>query len=84
MATVPLYPPFEQFLDEVVEKWTPEQILAMEANEQEQRRAEELLDKNNEGELTAEEKIELQQMLEFERLMSLLKAKAAYRLSQSS
>ena len=78
MATVNLYPPYEKFLDEVIQKMTPEQILAIEPTEEEQQRAEELLDKNNENELTTAEKIELQQMLEFERFMSLLKAKAAY------
>ena len=49
MASVNLYPPYEKFLDE--------------ASEEEQRRAEELLDRDNEGILTPEEKIELQQCL---------------------
>ena len=84
MATVSIYPPYDRFLDEVIAKMTPEQILAIEATEEEQQRAEELLEKNNEGELTPQEKIEVQQMLEFERFMSLLKAKAVYTLSQSS
>lgn len=83
MATAKLLPSYERFLDRVVESMTPAVILAFKVTEEEQKRAEELLDKNNEGELTDEERYELEQMLHFDRLVSALKAKAAYALRES-
>jgi hypothetical protein len=83
MATAKLVPSYERFLDRVVETMTPEEILAFRVSEAEQERAEELLDKNNEGELTAEERAELEQMLEFEELMMLLKIRAESVLQNS-
>lgn len=83
MATAKLVPSYERFLDRVVESMTPEEILAFQVSEAEQQRAEELLDKNNEGQLTAEERVELEQMLQFEELMTLLKVRAAYELCKS-
>jgi hypothetical protein len=80
MATAKLVPSYERFLDRVVETMTPEEILAFRVSEAEQQRAEELLDKNNEGEITAEERVELEQMLEFEELVTLLNVRAAYQL----
>jgi trans-aconitate methyltransferase len=83
MATAKLVPSYERFLDRVVETMTPEEILAFKVPDEEQRRAEELLDKNNEGELTVEERAELEQMLEFEELMMLLKIRAESVLQKS-
>jgi methylase of polypeptide subunit release factors len=76
MATAKLVPSYERFLDRVVESMTPQEILAFQVSEAERERAEELLEKNNEGELTAEERAELEQMLEFEEFMMLLKIRA--------
>lgn len=83
MATAKLVPSYERFLDRVVETMTPEEILAFRVSEAEQERAEELLNKNNEGDLTAEERAELEQMLEFEELMMLLKIRAESVLQNS-
>jgi hypothetical protein len=83
MATVNLAPSYARFLDRVVESLTPEEILAFHVSEEEQCRADELLDKNNENELTAEEKVELEQMVQFDEMMTLLKVRAAYKLRQS-
>jgi hypothetical protein len=83
MATAKLVPSYERFLDRVVETMTPEEILAFRVSDAEQRRAEELLDKNNEGELTDEENAELEQMLQFEELMMLLKIRAESMLQKS-
>lgn len=73
---------FDRFLDEVVSRMTPAEILAFKLSESEQERVEELLERNNEGDLTPEERRELQQVVEIERVMALLKAKAAYTISQ--
>ena len=73
---------FDKFLDEIVAKMTPAEILAFQLSEEEQDRIDDLLDRNNEGDLNTVEKGELQQIVELERIMALLKAKAAYSLSQ--
>ena len=74
--------PYDLFLDQVVARMTPDQILAYQLPDDEQEHVDELLDRNNDGELTATEKVELQDLLQFERLMSRLKARAALLLSQ--
>jgi hypothetical protein len=81
MATT-LLPSYDRLISHIVEKWSPEEILAFQVSDEEQERAEYLLDQNNEGRLTSEEYAELQQMLHFDRLVSLFKAKAAYALSE--
>lgn len=81
MATT-LMPAYERLVSSIVDGMTPEEILAFKVSDEEQERAEYLLDQNNEGKLTPEEDAELQQMLYFDRFVSLLKAKAAYALSQ--
>jgi hypothetical protein len=82
MAVAQMPTTFDKFLDEIVAKMTPEEILTFQLSEAEQDRIDDLLDRNNEGDLTALEKGELQQIVELERIMALLKAKAAYSLSQ--
>ncbi len=81
MATT-LLPSYDRVLNHIVSNWTPEEILVFQVSDEEQERAEYLLDQNNEDRLTPEESVELQEMLQFDRFMSLLKAKAAYTLSQ--
>jgi hypothetical protein len=82
MAVAHMPSTFDKFLDEIVAKMTPVEILAFQLSEEEQDRIDDLLDRNNDGDLNAIEKGELQQIVELERIMSLLKAKAAYSLSQ--
>ncbi len=55
MATAKLVPSYERFLDRVVESMTPEEILAFKVTEEEQKRVNELLDRNNENPLTEQE-----------------------------
>jgi hypothetical protein len=69
-------PAFDAFLDYLVEKATPQEILAFSVSEEEQERAGELLERQNAGKLTPDEKMELDRMLEFDRWISLIKAKA--------
>ncbi|MBI5667191.1 MAG: hypothetical protein HZC41_04215 [Chloroflexi bacterium] len=83
MAANAVSPVYQELVEYLAQSATPEQILAFKVSATMQRRADELLDKNNEGELTPEETIELQQMLQFERMVSLLKAQAAGMLKQS-
>jgi hypothetical protein len=78
-----LSPVYDDFLDFMIEKATPQEILAYSASRVAQERAEVLLEKNNSGTLTPEEAEELQQMLQVDRLISVLKARALEALSHS-
>jgi hypothetical protein len=71
-----------EFFDYLIDKATPEEILAYKASEQEQERAYELLDKNNAGTLTPEEAVELAEMQEVNRLVALVKARALRKLNE--
>jgi hypothetical protein len=75
---------YTQLVEHLAKTATPEEILAFKISEDAQQRADELLERNNEGELTPDESHELQQMLEFERMMTVLKAKALVALKQRS
>jgi hypothetical protein len=76
MAIANILPDYDKFLDFLVEKATPEEILAFRVSESLQARADELSELNKEGKLTSQQIIELQQMLEFDEWVSLLKSKA--------
>jgi hypothetical protein len=80
MATSSVLPAFDAFLDYLVEKATPQEILAFSVPPEGQERASELLERQNAGVLTPIEAIELDRMREFDRLVSLLKAKALARM----
>ena len=73
----------EEFFDFLVGKAKPEEIIAFQISEEAKQRARELIERNNEGILTPVERAELDQMLEFERMFAVLKAKALKALNQS-
>jgi hypothetical protein len=81
MASPALSPIYGELIDYLVQKATPEEILAFRLSEMAQERAESLTERNKAGTLTPEEKVELDQMLEFDQLVSLLKAKAVQALN---
>jgi hypothetical protein len=76
---MPITPASPRLLDEVAEflasSPTPEQILAFRPSEPVQRRARELLARQNAGQLTREEERELAQFENTEILMRLVKAR---------
>ncbi len=76
MSTTHLAPVYDYFLAFLVEKATPQEILAFTIPVQEQQRAIILLDKQDEGTLTPEERGELEQMQRVDLLVSALKARA--------
>lgn len=82
MLTAHVPPIYDELLDFLLEKAMPEEILAFQASPNAQSRAEYLLKKNNAGELSPAEEIELAQMLYFDRKISVLKAKAAATLRE--
>jgi len=75
-VSVNLLPLYDEFLDYLIEKATPQEILAFQASPEAQATAQDLIERNNAGTLTPDETRVLNQMLEFERMMSVLKAKA--------
>lgn len=77
MAALPnLLPVYDKFLEYLVEKATPGEILAFQVSEDERDYAQRLIERNNEGTITAEEAQYLAQIVEFDLLISVLKAKA--------
>lgn len=78
-----LSPVYDDLLDYLIEKASPQEILAFKASAMAEQRAEELLEKNSAGTLTLDETAELQQMLQVDRLMSVLKARALEAISNS-
>ncbi len=71
-----LAPVYDYFLDFLVEKATPREILAFTIPASETKRARALLDQQDAGTLTPEEEGELEQMQRVDLLVSALKAKA--------
>jgi hypothetical protein len=76
MASPHLSPVYDDFLEFLVKKASPSEILAFKVSEEAQQRAVELLERQDAGLLSPEEADELEQMLQFDRLVSMLKAKA--------
>ena len=76
MAVIQASTAYDKFLDYLVEKATPEEILAFQLSEEDQEYARELVERNNAGTLTPDEMAQVQQLLQFERMVSALKAKA--------
>ncbi len=77
IAQQPLY---EAFLDYLVEKASPEEILAFRLPSESIERESYLLDKQREAEITPDEARELSQLLEVEALISALQARALHAL----
>ncbi len=77
------FPTTDSLLDFLVRKATPEEILAYRASDDDQRRADELTEKNKTGNLTSDERQELQEMLASDAFVAALKARALEILSQS-
>lgn len=67
---------YERFADFLLDKLSPEEILAFQIPEPEQEYARELIERDNAGTLMAEEAEQVQQVLQFERMMMVMKAKA--------
>ena len=81
MVSPSLSPIYDELMEYLVQKATPQEILAFRLSESAQERAEYLTERNKAGVLTSEEKFELDQWIEFDQLVSLLKAKAVQALS---
>ncbi|MDX2076465.1 MAG: hypothetical protein SFZ02_08560 [bacterium] len=67
---------YEDFLDFLLEKLSPEDILSFKASSNAQQRADELTELNKSGQINREERAELEQMIEIDLMLSLLKVRA--------
>jgi hypothetical protein len=67
---------YQELIEYLAEKAPPDYLLAYKASERANERVQELLDHNNEGNLTAEEKAELDDVAELEEFVSRLKIRA--------
>jgi hypothetical protein len=76
MAAPYLHPVYDPLLDFIYERATTEDILSFDLPEKTRQRALELLDRQDDDALTAEEADELEQMRQVNRLISALKARA--------
>jgi hypothetical protein len=76
MAVSGLTPAYDYFLDFVVQKATPQEILAFKLPEEVRQRAVDLLDKQDDGTLSVEEAAELEQMRQIDKLVMALKVRA--------
>ncbi|NDJ77639.1 MAG: hypothetical protein GYB65_15415 [Chloroflexi bacterium] len=82
MTTVNMLPLFNELLDYLVDKATPQEILAFKESPEAQAHAQDLLERQSAGTLSLEDAQILEQMEQVERLMSVLKAKALRSLHQ--
>ena len=67
---------YQEIIDFLVSRPSARQLLDFKISESAQERLEDLLEKNREAELTPEERAEVDQYLEYRRVMILLKASA--------
>ena len=78
-----LSPALDSLLEYLVQKASPAEIMAFTVSEDAQQHAHELMERQNAGTLTPAEKTELDQVLEVERLVAMLKARALVALDKS-
>lgn len=76
-------PIFDELLDYLIEKATPQEVLAFQPSENAQERASELLNKNSDGTITAGESHELEQLRQYDVMLTKLKLKAELALRSS-
>jgi predicted HTH domain antitoxin len=76
MVAARLSPVYDDLLEYLVKKASPQEILAFQPSNAARARAIELIEKSSEGELSAEERAELAQMRQIDSFVSVLKARA--------
>jgi hypothetical protein len=84
MTPFQFHPAHDSMLDYLVEKATPQEILAFKISDEERERTLELLDKQDEGTLTPEEAAELDIIQQMDLLYMSLRAKAIKALQKGA
>jgi hypothetical protein len=82
MARSAIIAEYQELIEYLAEQVHPDYLLAYKVSEKSNERVQELLDHNNEGTLTAEEKADLDDVAELEEFMSRLKIKALKAIKQ--
>jgi hypothetical protein len=77
MVAPNLTPAYDEFVTFLLSKMSPEEILAYKASPEAQARAEALLEINQTRTMTATESAELEQIIELDLMIGVLKARAA-------
>ena len=77
-------PALDTFADYLLQRLSPQEILDFQVSEEDQEYAHDLIERNNAGTLNAEEETDVQQILQFERMMTVLKSKALLALHGKS
>ncbi len=80
MTTVDIVSVYDEFLEYLAQKASPEEVLDFKASATAQNRADELTEHSKAALITEEEKLELEEMLRINQLVSVMKAKAAREL----
>lgn len=83
MITPKFLPVTDTFLNYLLEKATPEEILAFQVSDAEKEYAQELVERKSAGTLTSEEAEDLDRITEFNSLVMVLKAKAIRTIQES-
>lgn len=81
MAIAPAKPISEEIADFLMTAPTPEQIIAFKVPEVLQKRALELLERNRQDRMTVDERAEMENFMEIEHFLTILKAKARLKLA---
>ena len=76
MDTPSISPAYYHFLEFILEKAAPQEILSFQLSESERQRIVDLLDKQDDDALSADEAAELQQIVLIDRTLLALKARA--------
>jgi uncharacterized protein YciU (UPF0263 family) len=74
---------YDSVVELLVERLTPEEILAFKVSPEEQERVRFLRERNNDGTITPEEYSELEKAVSFERLFLVLKTRALDSLDEA-
>jgi hypothetical protein len=70
-----IIPEYQELIEYLAEKVPPDYLLDYKASQKLRERVQELLDHNNEGDLSADEAAQLEDVTEFEEFVTELKAK---------
>ncbi len=82
MARKAIIPEYQELIEYLAEKVPPDYLLDYKASEKSNEHVQELLDHKSEGELTAEEAAELEDVTEFEEFVTRLKIRALKAIKQ--
>jgi len=72
----------EDFLEFLIERLSPEEIISFKVSPETQQRADELTERNKSGEITPDERAELQRMMDWNSTLSVFKVRAMKILSE--